>query len=228
MEIGGLVKLSLVDWPGEVVAVVFTRGCNFRCPWCHNRNLVEPALFPPALPEAEVLSYLAARRRVLTGVVVSGGEPTLQESLVSFLARLKEMGYAVKLDTNGSQPRVLRNLLDKGLVDRVAVDYKVPLAEYPTRLGWPAPGAVRQSLGLVMSHGCGEVRTTIVPGIHSPEVLRRMVRESKIDLRMYRLQPFRPGSCLDPAYDGYPTVSREHVAALEAALRNDAVEGADV
>ena len=221
-------KLSLVDWPGEVAAVVFTRGCNFRCPWCHNRHLVEPAPYAPALPQAGVLSYLAARRQLLTGVVVSGGEPTLQEDLASFLARVKEMGYRVKLDTNGSKPDVLRNLLEEGLVDRLAVDYKVPLAEYAARVGWADPGAVKQSLELVRSRGCGEVRTTVVPGIHSLEVLRRMLHEVEVDPRTYRLQPFRPGSCLDPACDGLPAVSKESVAALEAALHNDAVAGAHI
>ncbi|MGQ9497228.1 MAG: anaerobic ribonucleoside-triphosphate reductase activating protein [Desulfotomaculales bacterium] len=228
MEIGGLVKLSLVDWPGEVAAVIFTRRCNFRCPWCHNRDLVEPLPSSPVLPESEVLSYLSARRQLLSGVVISGGEPTLQDDLAPFLARLKEMGYAVKLDTNGSRPNVLRSLLKEGLVDRVAVDYKVPLSEYPIRVGWAVPDSVYQSLQLVMNLGCGEVRTTVVPGIHSPALLRRMVNELKIDLRVYRLQPFRPGSCLDPKYDDYPAVSREDMAVLEAALRNDATASANL
>lgn len=226
--IGGLVKVSLVDWPGRVAAVVFTRGCNFRCPWCHNRSLVEPALFPPALPEEEVLSHLARRRGLLTGVVVSGGEPTLHTDLVPFLRKVKEMGYAVKLDTNGSRPEFLGQLLTEGLVDRVAVDYKVPLDEYPARLGWAAPQEVRRTIALVVERGCGEVRTTVVPGIHSVEVLRRMVREVTIPPGAYRLQPFRPGSCLDPAYNRYPAVTGEEVAVLAAVLPGHATAGTDI
>lgn len=189
MRLGGLLKLSLCDWPGRPAAVVFTQGCNFRCPWCHNPSLVYPHLFDPPLAEEEILSWLAKRRAMLGGVVISGGEPTLAPDLASFLDRVKAAGLAVKLDTNGSYPEVVEELLRCGLVDEVAVDYKVPAALYAARVGYPHPERVLATVALVRRHGRGYVRTTVVPGVHTPEVLARMEQEAG-GIEVF--QPFRP------------------------------------
>ena len=130
MRIGGYVPCSLGDYPGRIAAVVFTQGCNWRCPWCHNPALVYPEQFTASLPEDDVFARLAARRARLDGVVVTGGEPTLQPDLPVFLGRVKALGFLVKLDTNGSRPRVVRELLAAGLVDFVAMDVKAPFARY--------------------------------------------------------------------------------------------------
>jgi len=132
MRIGGLQKTTLLDFPGKVSAVVFTQGCNFFCPYCHNADLVAYGREPLAL--ADAIAFLAKRRKVLEGVVISGGEPTLQEGLFDFCATLKNLGYAVKLDTNGSGPEALRLLLRAGLVDYVAMDVKANPEQYPAEL----------------------------------------------------------------------------------------------
>src|SRR5512137_1755764 len=117
MTIGGLQKLSLSDFPGKVSAIVFTRGCNFRCPYCHNPELVDPCQYGPEIPEAEVWAFLEKRRNKLEALIVTGGEPTLQKDLSLFLKRAKEMGYLTKVDTNGSHPDVLERLIHGKLID---------------------------------------------------------------------------------------------------------------
>jgi pyruvate formate lyase activating enzyme len=132
LPIGGLQKTSLLDFPGKVSAVVFVQGCNFLCPYCHNPDLV--LYGRAALAFADVIAFLAQRRKVLEGVVISGGEPTLHEGLFSLCATLKSLGYAVKLDTNGSRPEVLRQLLLAELLDYVAMDVKANPEQYPAAL----------------------------------------------------------------------------------------------
>ena len=127
--IGGLQKTTMLDFPGLVSAVIFTQGCNFLCPYCHNSDLVFCRQVP--LAQTDVLTFLTRRRNVLEGVVISGGEPTLHDGLIAFCTNLKSLGYAVKLDTNGSRPEVLRQLIQKKLLDYVAMDVKANPAEYP-------------------------------------------------------------------------------------------------
>ena len=134
MNVQGYQKLTLLDFPGRVAATVFTGGCNLRCPFCHNAGLVETP-FSSANSEGELLSYLASRRRLLEGVCVTGGEPLLQPDLPAFLQKVKDMGYAVKLDTNGSLPDRLRAILETGLVDYVAMDVKNSEARYGETAG---------------------------------------------------------------------------------------------
>jgi pyruvate formate lyase activating enzyme len=135
MLIGGLLKFSLIDYPGKVAAVVFTQGCNYRCPFCHNPELVLPELFESSLAPQDVFSFLEKRRGQLQGVVVTGGEPTLHAGLGSFLERVKSMGFLIKLDTNGSSPEVLRGLLERGLLDFVAMDVKSSPQYYCKAIG---------------------------------------------------------------------------------------------
>ena len=151
MLIGGLQKTTLLDFPGKVSAVVFTQGCNFICPYCHNPDLV--SYKKDALALADVLAFLTQRRRVLEGVVISGGEPTLHDGLFSFCAALKGLGYAVKLDTNGSQPEALRLLLEANLLDYVAMDVKGDPRHYPEALGAPVGDAVARGMGILRQSG---------------------------------------------------------------------------
>ena len=130
MLIKGLAKLTLLDYPEHVACTVFTGGCNFRCPFCHNASLVERVSTLPTMDESEIFSFLAKRRGVLDGVCVTGGEPLMMPDLGDFLGRIKDMGYAVKLDTNGSYPDRLAALIDRGLVDMVAMDIKSDQAGY--------------------------------------------------------------------------------------------------
>lgn len=130
MKIGGLIKFTLIDFPGRPAAVIFTQGCNFRCRYCHNPELVYPHMFTEPVAEEEIFSFLQRRRGSLDGVVVSGGEPTLHDDLPAFMARIKKMGYQIKLDTNGSRPDMIQELIDKQLVDYIAMDLKAPLDKY--------------------------------------------------------------------------------------------------
>lgn len=183
MRIGGFLKQSLIDWEGRLVAVVFTKGCNFRCGYCHNPLLVIPRLVartPDVLSE-EVLAYLKARRRWLDGVVVTGGEPTLQPDLAPFLEQVQQLGLKVKLDTNGTHPEVLTELFWKKLVNFVALDVKhfVTRADYarvtPT-VTEAQVEAVGRTLALLREYPEVEfqLRTTLMPGVHGEEFPERL------------------------------------------------------
>lgn len=162
MKIGGLIKFTLIDFPGRPAAVVFTQGCNFRCRYCHNPELVYPHMFAEPVAMEEIYSFLKRRQGTLEGVVVSGGEPTLHEDLPSFMADLKAMGYATKLDTNGTRPDMLRELLDKKLLDYIAMDIKAPLEKYSLITGVDFnPEVLKQSMDLIRQSGLEyEFRTT--------------------------------------------------------------------
>lgn len=176
MRIGGLQKQSLIDWPGRLVAVIFTKGCNFRCGYCHNPSLVVPHLLDrePDIPEEEVFGYLLSRRHWLQGVVVTGGEPTLHADLLEFLKRLQRLGLPVKLDTNGTHPDVLSELFRKNLVNFVALDVKHLLTRETYARVTPTASegdmeAVARTIALLRDHTeVGHMfRTTVIPGIHS-------------------------------------------------------------
>lgn len=140
MRIAGLQKLTLLDYPGEVACTVFTQGCNLCCPFCQNPDLVLPELFPAPIPEEEFFDFLKRRRGRLTGVAITGGEPTLQPDLPEFLGKIREMGFLVKLDTNGLKPDVLRRILADSLVDYVAMDVKNSPGKYDLTCGCPLDG----------------------------------------------------------------------------------------
>lgn len=173
MRLSGIQKLTLLDFPGQVACIVFTRGCNFRCPFCHNAELVLPGEGGPDQDEAAVFDFLRQRRNMLDGVVVTGGEPLLQPGLDAFLRKIREMGYKTKLDTNGSFPDRLGALLDAGMLDYVAMDVKHVPGKYEAACGVPGERVVprvEESLSLLRSGGVPfELRTTLVKGIHTPE-----------------------------------------------------------
>ena len=167
MRIGGLQKLTLLDFPGHVACTVFLQGCNFRCPFCHNSSLV---FGTDAIPEDEVLRFLNTRQGLLDGVAITGGEPLLTAELPDFLRNIKALGYKTKVDTNGSFPEKLRSLIDEGLVDYVAMDIKNSPGKYAETAG--ADGmldAVRQSVEILKNGTIPyEFRTTVVDELHEP------------------------------------------------------------
>ena len=201
MQIAGLVRTSLVDYPGCVSAVVFTYGCNFRCPFCHNPDLVCPRTQPRLLDIDGLLDFLKKRRGRLDGVVVTGGEPALQPGLLPFLRVLKDLGYRVKLDTNGSRPDVLQGAIAGGLVDYLAVDLKAPLPNYAAAAGVPvAVERIAESIRAVRESGVSyEFRTTAVRPLHTPEDL---VATGKMAMGAdgFVLQRFVNGRLLDPSF----------------------------
>lgn len=162
MQIGGLQKFSLIDYPGKIAAVVFTQGCNFRCPYCHNPELVLPEFFNPVIPESIFFRFLEDRYGQIDAVVISGGEPTIHADLVDFIKAIKERGYLVKLDTNGSAPRTLETLIDKKNIDYIAMDIKAPFARYSELSGCDVPTeCIATSIRLIESSGIEhEFRTT--------------------------------------------------------------------
>ncbi len=175
MQVTGIQKLTLLDYPGTVACTVFTAGCNFRCPFCHNAMLVLPEqMEPDYLTDSEVFDFLRKRRGVLDGVAVTGGEPLLHRDMPEFLSRIKELGYKIKLDTNGSNPALLREIVEAGLVDRVAMDIKNAPESYAETIGFEhfdiAP--VEQSKSFLLEGSVDyEFRTTVVRGIHTKESL---------------------------------------------------------
>lgn len=172
MQIHGFNKTTLLDYPEHIAATVFTGGCNFRCPFCHNGELVLDPGCQPLIPEEEVLAYLKKRRGILQGVCVTGGEPTLQQDLEEFLQKIKELGYPVKLDTNGYMPGVLWKLMQEHLIDYVAMDIKASRANYVHAAGLKNMdiSRIEESIGILKSSGIPyEFRTTVVKGIHTVE-----------------------------------------------------------
>jgi len=192
MRIAHFLGSSLIDYPGRVSSVVWTVGCNLRCPYCYNAELVLPELAKqlPVVPEQEVLTELARRKGFVQGLVVTGGEPTLHNDLEEFLGRVRALGLSVKLDTNGTLPERLDALLGSGLVDYVALDVKGPWDKYALFTGGKEVGQlVRRSLALLRRSGLAyEVRTTVAPGLEG-EDLRRLVEDLK-EVPAYYLQPF--------------------------------------
>ncbi|MFA4826714.1 MAG: anaerobic ribonucleoside-triphosphate reductase activating protein [Candidatus Shapirobacteria bacterium] len=204
MKIGGLVKSSLLDWPGKLTAVVFTVGCNFRCPFCHNRDLVTAELFRKSGLEEiggeEVFEFLEKKRKLLDGVVITGGEPTIQKDLGEFCERVKKLGFLVKLDTNGSNPEVIEQLIRSKYIDYVAMDYKTRFEEYAQIVNFKFQILnFKKIIKLLNSVKIGfELRTTAVPGIHDLEILKKM--GSEIESGIWYWQDFRPENCLDEKY----------------------------
>lgn len=169
----GLQKMTLLDYPGKIACTVFLGGCNFRCPFCHNSELFMGK--PEKLMEdEEFFKFLQSRKGLLDGVCVSGGEPTLYKDLPAFIARIKEMGYLVKLDTNGSRPAVLKELVEAGLVDYVAMDIKNCPARYAESCGLQKVdlAAIEESVRFLMRGKVDfEFRTTVVRELHTPQDL---------------------------------------------------------
>jgi pyruvate formate lyase activating enzyme len=199
VRIAGFQRFTLSDFPGRTAAIVFTQGCNFRCPFCHNGSLIPAEAEGGAYaPEARILSLLERRRGLLDGLVVTGGEPTLQGDLAEFLGRVKGMGFAVKLDTNGSRPSVIRRLLAEGRLDYIAMDVKAPAESYDRLSGVSTPiEAVRESIGLIARSGVAhEFRTTVVRPFLSEEDIRA-IRELLPAGSPHTLQPFNPEHALD-------------------------------
>lgn len=202
LPVGGFLPQSLIDWPGRIAAVVYTSGCNFRCPFCHNPELVEPARFGarPLLAFDELLGRIERNRKLLGGVVVTGGEPTIHEALPDALRSIRSLGLGVRLDTNGSRPEMLGSLLDEGLVDEVAMDIKAPFEPdpYGRLAGVPCPpeliAKIHASMLLLRRSGVAHrFRCTLVKGLHRSEDIATMVGQFGDTLHF---QEFRSGKTL--------------------------------
>jgi pyruvate formate lyase activating enzyme len=202
MQIGGLQKNSLIDFPGKVSSVIFCAGCNFDCPYCHNPELVRGAEnCPNHLSSGAVYGFLDQRRGFLDGVVISGGEPTLQPDLVEACRKIKDLGFPLKLDTNGSRPGVLQHLIEQGLVDYIAMDLKTDPLLYQTYIkSGCRPDPILASVELIMESGIDyEFRTTCVKPIVTGRTIENILQLIR-GARLYALQHFRNSELLHPEF----------------------------
>ncbi len=225
MKIGGLQKQSLQDYPEKISAVIFTQGCNFRCGYCHNPELVLPEKMQASMPEKEILRYLESRKDWLQGVVITGGEPTVQRGLKAFIQQVKKLGYAVKLDTNGTNPSVVRELINQELIDYVAMDLKAPLQLDAQRkvagkhISQEMVARMQETKELLQTSKVEhEFRTTAISGVHTQEELLQIGRSTKKS--PYYLQRFRPQKTLDPSWKQYTHVPEANLQALREELSN--------
>lgn len=181
IRIGGMQKMTLLDYPGKVAAVIFTSGCSFKCPYCHNRDLVfVPENYEFFKPE-EIFSYLQKRKGILDGVAITGGEPLIQENLEEFISEIKKLGYPVKLDTNGYHPERLKALCESGMIDYVAMDIKNTPSKYASTVGTNSEvfriDNIKESVAFLMASGIEyEFRTTVVRELHDEEDIADIAR----------------------------------------------------
>ena len=193
MIISGLQKMTLLDYPGRVACTVFLQGCNFRCPFCHNSGLLGAAQ-EDTIPVEELLAFLRKRVGILDGVCITGGEPTLQADLPQLLKQIKELGYAIKLDTNGSNPEMLKALVKDGLIDYVAMDIKNCPDRYAETIGLSQmPAEIEKSAAFLMRDSVDyELRTTVVEEFHDESSIEAMGRwlQSLGKVKRLFLQPY--------------------------------------
>ena len=205
MIIAGLQKTTLIDYPGKVACTVFLAGCNFRCPWCYSSELVlsEKIKKQPKITEKDFFAFLKDKRGLLDGIVLCGGEPSLNKDLAIFIKKIKKMGFLIKLDTNGSNPDMVKKLIDEKLVNYIAMDIKAPLEvkSYNRATGVKTDiKKIKKSIKIIKNSGIDyEFRTTVVPGIHTKEDILEIAEEIG-PARAYFLQSFRPEKTLDPKF----------------------------
>ena len=200
MKIAHLQKTSLIEYPGKISAVVFTQGCNLRCPYCHNPELVEPGLFSKPVDENEVFTFLEKRKGKLDGIVITGGEPALQKGLLDFMQQVKDLGFLIKFDTNGTFTDVLEDVIERQLADYIAMDIKGPAGKYSEIAGTQVNmDSIFKSVRLIMDSGIDyEFRTTWATEQLSAEDIIKIAMMIK-GAKRFALQRFNPSKHLNPA-----------------------------
>lgn len=212
----------MIEYPGEISAIAFAQGCNFRCPYCYNPELVDPDLYRECISEEVVFSFLERRKGKLDAVTITGGEPTIQHDLIDFIKCVRKIGYLIKLDTNGSYPDVLEKLISGQLVDYIAMDIKGPLHKYKTVTKSKIDeDKIRQSIEMIMKAGVPyEFRTTIPKKLlHEDDLLEmgKLLRNAS----RYILQQFIPTRTLDKQFLKYEAYSREEMEYFKEKLKKD-------
>ena len=218
MKICGLNKTTLLDYPGHVAATIFFGGCNFRCPFCHNGDLVLNSGEMLGYNEEEVLTFLKKRKNVLEGVCITGGEPTLYNQLPDFITKIKELGYKVKLDTNGSCPNMIETLIENKLIDYIAMDIKAPISDYDKVCGVAVDiEKVKRSVKMLKEGKVPyEFRTTVVKELHSKQAIMEIVEWIK-GADNYYLQSYQETD--KNICRGFASMAKEELFALENELR---------
>lgn len=222
MLIKGLVKTTLIDYPGKVACTVFLACCNFRCPYCQNPELVAGYDRLPTIAREEVFEHLKSRKKWLDGVCISGGEPTLNKELPEFLRKIKSMGFLIKLDTNGTNPEMLKKLLDEKLIDYIAMDIKAPLERYEEVVRVKVDlEKIGKSVEIIKNSAVDyEFRTTVVPGLLNCGDVKKiceLLRGSK----RYCLQQFRPDITLDALFGKVAPYKPEEMLKCHEVIKNN-------
>jgi pyruvate formate lyase activating enzyme len=229
MLIKGLQKTTLIDYPGKVACTVFLAGCNFRCPWCYAPHLVLPEKIKrqPTVSEKDFFKFLKERKGLLDGVCVCGGEPTIHKELPDFISRIKKTGYLVKLDTNGSNPEMLKSLIEAKLFDYIAMDIKVPLesnlkakpnsqiSKYEVVTGIKIGlDKIRESIQVIKNSGIDyEFRTTVIPGVHTKEDIIQIAKDIS-PAKKYCLQFFRSEETVNSKFKKRKPCSRDFISEI--------------
>lgn len=219
MKIGGLRRVSLIDYPGFICATVFLQGCNFKCPYCHNPELVDPSLFRTSIKENNVMEFLDSRKGKLDAVTICGGEPTIQDDLNHFIKQIKKMGFAVKLDTNGSQPHVIKALIAEKLIDFIAMDVKAPLDKYKDIVKTNVnQDSIKESIKIILKATIPyEFRTTVVQSqLEEDDILQ--IAKLISGASHYVLQNFVPSITLDKKFQKEKTFSGDTLQKLKSRL----------
>lgn len=222
MIIGGLQKTTLIDYPGKIAATVFLAGCNFRCPWCYSLELVLPEKIKeqPKISEKEFFVFLKERKELLEGVVLCGGEPTINKDLPEFIKKIKELGYAVKIDTNGSNPKMLRKLINNNLIDYVAMDIKLPKEKYPEVFKEKIEVEdIEESINILKNSKIdSEFRTTIIPTVLKKDDVVKIAKWIGGPNVKYYLQNFRPEKTIDPKFEKIKPYPEEYLLEIQKAV----------
>ncbi len=220
MRIAGYLQTSLIEWPGKISAVIFVPGCNFRCPYCHNADLVDPQKIKklPLIAEKEILDDLKKRKQWIDSVVVTGGEPTMQSDLKAFLEKIKKLKFATMVQTNGSKPEMIKLIVNSKplIVDYLTIDFKDSFTK------------IQKTLKMILDSGADfELRTTVVPTIHDEKVLLKMARDlsrltindSRLTKFPWFLQTFQPKNCLDPKFAKLKPFTKKEMEIFLKAVR---------
>lgn len=216
MHITGFLPQSFCDWPKKTSAVLFLTGCNFRCGFCHNAQLID--FKTGENNEAPVLAKLEDLAWSLDGVVISGGEPTVHADLPTFIEKIKKMNLKIKLDTNGSNPTMLKELVDKKLLDYIAMDLKTNFEKYSTLAKYGEIGNIRDSIDIIINSGVDhEFRTTYVPDVMTKEDVVEAVKQIN-GAKRYSIQKFVPRNCLDVTFNAFKSPSMEELQSIAKEL----------
>lgn len=226
LKIGGIQKLTLIDYPGKISCTVFFLGCVFKCPWCYNPELVLPQKIKKQtrISEKEFFDFLKERKGLLEGVVLCGGEPTVNRDLPEFCGKIKKLGYLIKLDTNGSNPKILKDLIDKKLIDYVAMDVKATKENYGKTVGllecWNEGMLknIEESIKILKEGEIDyEFRTTLIPGLLDKEDILKIAKWLK-GAKKYFLQNFKPEKTIDPSFEKIKPYPQEYLVEIQKAI----------
>lgn len=221
MEVLGLIKTTLLDYPGHIACTIFLGGCNFLCPFCHNNSLVQKEFFPQSIPIENIMNFLEKRKHTLEGVCITGGEPTIHnESLLTFINKIKTLGYKIKLDTNGSNPNLLKSLYQKKLIDYIAMDIKNNIESYNITCGVSNVNMnnILESVRWIKNSGIDyEFRTTVVKEFHTKEHIHSIGQWLYGSKRVF-IQNFKHSNT--QIKEGFHPLSKEQLQLYKSILKN--------